>query len=949
MAALSLVSCNLEDATVEKTSLTIGFGNTRANPPVTDDAVYTLRIMAFRKTTGRCDDNNVLYTVAGADKVTHNIKPDNYDFFFIANEPPANKVMLDAVKTRDDLKKIAFDGSNFSPAHYIPMTCAVDNVSIYGETDITINDVRLTSDWEITLIRLGIRVDVVIESESPLAGDIFKGVRFSKVPNIVPILPGEYTGSTIMKWDLNRYFYIADNPSLFKEQPIYPEDPNYDQRVKWAIKLERVILPSVILPDPAVGTNALTLHAEVSAGPSPSAKLGYDRVLPNYSMPRNTHFDITADVSKVPMGINIAPSGWITTDVEGSVGSENRKLHLSQANVKITQMNGTRISFSSNMPYVWVDKTCYMVDGQERNTSDIFNELVGDTWNGNTPLRFKYDNTTGNGYMDLLVQQTQLKGGSFVPNETDYQLTLCAGPCNPANNYAAAMAAAVRRTIKAEVNNTFRHDSWGYQLPISAFFRHNETGERIISSYLPLSGYYANFDKTKKWSATVEYSPEYTGAPFVELSDTPTFDPNVATKRPGNAEVYRVKNGKASVNGYGRIYFRVGIKEGQTLPDADTDPRYAAVRIDIYDTNNTVARSFKMYVRQGEAPDYLMRPSDIVEKYGSGDWQMDGEARYEAQKIVPYNLTAPGFKGSSAATQYYVLDSEAMSRPEDYFTDYPSQGGALFAWGLPDRTYQEHNRQNMPPTVNEMKKAFNVFIPKVDNWFVDGTIQPADDNSLFRMNTYSQANNETCPPGYRRITDGSMNYRQEMTSRNDIMESELRQSLFLAPPKGYDEERAMGTEFQYEYPGDPLDGSSSSVNAEWGIVADGYYDRQLLELDNYSVASSATGDAAYAGALFYNPNNYASVFFPAPGRRVVDYENNYAGAGELGDVAQAGYYWTASLGPALPPLGSGSNAGEMYDGGVNIRLMDNHWGTTVPATVSMASNMHGQSVRCVKL
>lgn len=64
---------------------------------------------------------------------------------------------------------------------------------------------------------------------------------------------------------------------------------------------------------------------------------------------------------------------------------------------------------------------------------------------------------------------------------------------------------------------------------------------------------------------------------------------------------------------------------------------------------------------------------------------------------------------------------------------------------------------------------------------------------------------ESCPPGYRRPSDGITDYAAANTSTTGIESSEIRQSLYVIPTFG---------------------DANSRDNFRWGFYADGFFDRR---------------------------------------------------------------------------------------------------------------------------
>ena len=89
-----------------------------------------------------------------------------------------------------------------------------------------------------------------------------------------------------------------------------------------------------------------------------------------------------------------------------------------------------------------------------------------------------------------------------------------------------------------------------------------------------------------------------------------------------------------------------------------------------------------------------------------------------------------------------------------------------------------------------------------------------------------------------------------------------------------------------------LKGDSTALG---GFYADGYFDRIAFSISTYGsqsmpyVIAGSDDDTAYAGALIYNINTYASVFLPDCGRRAYDtqYDITYNGLN--------GWYWSTTL------------------------------------------------------
>jgi len=184
---------------------------------------------------------------------------------------------------------------------------------------------------------------------------------------------------------------------------------------------------------------------------------------------------------------------------------------------------------------------------------------------------------------------------------------------------------------------------------VGAFWRGNQTGERLIHMDRPSNG---AFDGA--WKATVIYGD------FIELDKVMTSDPNVGwlsganednvadMNIPANDATYRIPTGTgvSSVDGVmdastPQIYFRIGLKS------TNGPNRYGVVLL----TYNNHSKSQRIFVRQGESAD---RTPGLPATQTA--WS-------------PYNL---GNVNTPGAYLYATNDS---------LVAYPSQGGWLYQWG----------------------------------------------------------------------------------------------------------------------------------------------------------------------------------------------------------------------------------------------------------------------------
>ena len=247
----------------------------------------------------------------------------------------------------------------------------------------------------------------------------------------------------------------------------------------------------------------------------------------------------------------------------------------------------------------------------------------------------------------------------------------------------------------------------------------------------------------------------------------------------------------------------------------------------------------RIWIRQGEDADYLMKNSDPVSSGGLF-------SRTKCVPFMPLNLSA-----TTLEAHVDIPGANPASNPGK-FADYPTQTGALFQWA---------NIYTGSQFGGGIRWAWSPHTSTQQTW----------DRNLIPMDFWDQlkVDHETCPPGYRRPTDGSTSAGE--TAMN-ISNSELRQSLFQNPKTGWNY-------------GNDID------NSVWGYYADGFFDRRSIT--NNTTVASGTPEIANAGRLFYNTTSgsdhfNASIFFPATG-----WLHYYDGS--LRWTGQEGLYWTSTV------------------------------------------------------
>ena len=327
----TMISGNVEGAYISIRN--IDSQNTTHSGSEEDYDVNTLRVLAFNKTTGACI-SNIHYSKNQwiENIIRHPIVAGNYDFVFLANEPTDNVIAnkLNTLSRYDDLNLIAYPASSFSSEKSIPMMQEINNVEVLPKgKGAKLSDGTTVSLLQLALNRLGVRVDVVLEAADNF-DDIFNGVIFSGIPNLIP-LTAQYSGSTIER-NVTRNFTLREDGDYFSS--VTPNIPG----MNWARKITRIILPSNELERKNDPANAVVFTVDMEDSYNPSCELKINSEPVDYNLPKNTKLDLTG-IIKQPLEMNIQASDWDSIANDWNI-SGNRVLNVSHTEVDITDFNG---------------------------------------------------------------------------------------------------------------------------------------------------------------------------------------------------------------------------------------------------------------------------------------------------------------------------------------------------------------------------------------------------------------------------------------------------------------------------------------------------------------------------------------------------------------------------------------------------------------------------------
>ena len=823
---------------------------TRSGSVDLDDEIISLRIIVFQPDGVAI--SNMFYGSLPRDirehEITLEISAGTYDFVFIANENNGSEIsaLRNYHGTKSRLEDISLPSSLFSGVEMasvspvpIPMFLDVDNVEVLpGVAGVKINGAPTVSEWNVTLKKLGVRIDMVLKSKMDLAAR-FDGVRFSNLPDNVPLV-GAYGGA--VRNTVKEYKISAG--SLNFASPYTLTSADISDGYVWGVSITRVILPShLFIPknDPLKRAKMEVIFLGWNED-YPSANIGHNDA-DNFTLQPDTYYKGEGIIAGEAIPVYITPESWTDVNIAGSVNF--RMLNVSTTEVLIyddgvsSPTPAKNIYFNSNQSVVSLEANAKNSAGAIVATTTLFE---------NIDANLSYDQATGAGSLQLRPLSAAVGG--------IYTIYLNAN--------------GLVREIKVIIAAAATHAQYANSY-VGAFYRHNQTGERRISIPATPDTYTAVPHISGDWVAVVDNDNNE----WIKI-DKEDFGSNSGTLINSAKHYVYGRNASAA-----QIKFRIGLTGYHPKGSAagilgDETPRYGLIRV--YYGSNLKSVHY-IYVRQGEAADYLMRVQDPINITSPTAQVWSVGTRKNAVRFSPYNLTDPNVGTGSnnlnnGSASYYQIPVQTNTNREAYFVDFPSMAGYFFKW-LSSGNQRKALHPTNPGTGNSSEANIsNYGTETLSNW------------------STARTSHETCPQGFRRFSD---NTGSNINEYGDRIDSEMRQSLWLNPFYGGVSHSVSG-----QVDSDNTDNSIS------GYLADGYFDVNEIE---GSVSNTGTmeftkvgsgNSVAYMGRLFYNPYTNASLFFPFTGFRKAAEQNmpevngSTDSPGALVYTGFEGNYWSST-------------------------------------------------------
>lgn len=771
-----------------------------------DREISSLRVLMYQSVGGSLAFN-IPITVPTPSVI--NILTGTYDFVFIANEDsdPALKAHLTSagnadINTLAKLRALKFDRMAFDASKDIPMVKMIEQVRVLGDNTYRIlsNSLTQTGIWSVPMQRAAIRLQLLITMTEA------QYLEWSTSPNITI---SNIAGEAFVLPEIDNSASQSETGETFAAGTTANALPGFisasDGSGKRTVTYNRLILPELFLsPSNNIEDNGMLLSMKFgSKTKSGMVKVEDDDPL-GYALPRNHFLKLNATVKEDAINIDAEVLPWgdaeedILFDGQYTLVVEEAEFHFAAAG------NPQPIHVTTDYPLGWSITTT-------------------DTW---IKVPTQADNTVG---VDPNTSNA-IRSGTF--------------------KIVAGNLRKIIRVIQYPAVANITDSRPSYFTPyVGAFWRSDQQGERLIR--MTGSAAYG------KWTAVV-----IEGEEWIHLDTQMTSDMNVGWRTDDTPTESAVKSGNDSdfesnyyvsgnmkhvsgvMDANNPIYFRIGLNSTYS-PDS---VRYGVVLL-VYKDSQYMQR---IWIRQGEAPDYLMRDADPINALGL-------TVRTETVPFSPYNLTAKTLNAPVSRNG----STDSGEQPA-IFTDYPSQVGALWQWA----------------SVVNPRYAWDPYNSTVQGYGANDYNQTAFWNVL-------GADHETCPPGYRRPTNGPIDRGTDAPFQQVNAEfCEIMQSLYEIPDLGYS----------------PF--ANNKTNFSDGYYADGFFDRRAIQPYDVTGAIEAVSISnryvANMGGVFFNEATKASLFFAKIG-----YRDGNTSTGILRSSSDEHYWTSTTAGAGVSPAGAG--------------------------------------------
>ncbi len=293
-ALLALTSCTTEQPVTtggeQRVQITID-ATTRGTPEAgdpADRAIRSLRVLGYRTPEGTLAFNRQVdvQTYAPIDVLT-----GKYTVVLIANEHEDENLPTELSgitesnnHTLDYLRSLGFSYEAFDTEKDIPMTAVKNNVVIQGDNKLIDDGALCTGTWQVTLTRLGVRIDLTMTLPGEMFDDWFTGERtiwFDNVPERVALFPQDDAASALTQPGDVFTTYGGSNPAASEG--------------KKTIAIRRIILPeSRFTP---VGDDGMAIILRIAAGSEPRTGIIAPNAPADYTLPRNSYLDVNAEAN----------------------------------------------------------------------------------------------------------------------------------------------------------------------------------------------------------------------------------------------------------------------------------------------------------------------------------------------------------------------------------------------------------------------------------------------------------------------------------------------------------------------------------------------------------------------------------------------------------------------------------------------------------------------------